>query len=201
VNHLTDWTRDELRQLAGKASADASAEALLYANRTYVPATASPAQLPDAVNWTAQGAVTPVKDQGSCGSCWSFGTTGTIEGQAFRQTGRLTPLSQQELMDCTWPMQNRACNGGEDTRSYRWLLENTGGAISTEASYGPYLNAAGWCHWEKATPGARINGYARSSYTSKLRPRYARWRVRASQHQRKQQQRQQQQQQRQHKPS
>jgi len=57
-------------------------------------------------------------------------------------------------------MQNRACNGGEDSRSYRWLLQNTGGAISTEASYGPYLNAAGWCHWEKATPGARINGYA-----------------------------------------
>ena len=105
VNHLTDWTRDELRTLAGKASADASAEALLYANRTYVPATASAAQLPESVNWTAQGAVTPVKDQGSCGSCWSFGTTGTIEGQAFRQTGRLTPLSQQELMDCTWPMQ------------------------------------------------------------------------------------------------
>jgi hypothetical protein len=187
VNHLADWTRDELRQLAGKASSTTD-EALLYANRTYVAATASAADLPDTVNWTAKGAVTPPKDQGSCGSCWSFGTTGTIEGQLFRQTGRLTALSEQELMDCTWPMQvpaatdaspppcvaadsntltvcvvptqNRACNGGEDSRSYRWLLENTGGAISSAASYGPYLNAAGWCHWEQATPGARINGCA-----------------------------------------
>ena len=57
--------------------------------------------LPDEVDWRAKGAVTPPKDQGTCGSCWSYGATGTTEGQLFLKTGVLTPLSQQNLMDCT----------------------------------------------------------------------------------------------------
>lgn len=159
VNHLADWTREEMRVLSGLAlgKPDENEDAK-FANYTHVPTLAID-QMPNDINWTALGAVTAVKDQGSCGSCWSFGTTGTIEGALFKKTGNLVRLSEQELMDCSWKFNNRACNGGEDGRSYRWMLNTTNGHISTEESYGPYMNAASWCHFERAKPGAQIDGY------------------------------------------
>lgn len=56
---------------------------------------------------------------GCARSCWSFGTTGTLEGQYFLQTGKLVQLSQQELVDCSWTFGNDACDGGEDFRAYQ----------------------------------------------------------------------------------
>ena len=61
---------------------------------------------PNALDWRLYGAVTPVKDQASCGSCWSFGTVGTLEGANFLQTGQLVRFSQQALMDCSWGFGN-----------------------------------------------------------------------------------------------
>lgn len=159
VNHLMDMTRDELKAMSqGRLKDAVPDETHKYADQVHVPSMRE-RELPESVNWTASGAVTRVKDQGSCGSCWSFGTTGTIEGQMFRKTGRLVRLSQQELMDCSWKYKNKACNGGTDSRSYRWMINTTGGTIATEDSYGPYLNAAGWCHWDKAERSSKITGY------------------------------------------
>ena len=89
----------------------------------------------------------PRKDQGTCGSCWSYGSTGTIEGQGQKTTGQLVSLSQQNLMDCTWLYGNNACDGGLDYLAFAWMLEKNNGQIATAESYGGYLNQDGFCHF------------------------------------------------------
>jgi len=98
------------------------------------------AKVGGSVDWRAKGAVTPVKDQGQCGSCWAFSTTGGIEGQWFLAGHKLTSLSEQDLVSCD--TVDQGCNGGLMDNAFEWLLSSRKGQIATEAAY-PYVSGGG----------------------------------------------------------
>lgn len=143
VNQLADKTPDELKALRGFRSSGVYNGGLPF---PYEVNSDTMADLPDSYDWRLEGAVTPVKDQSVCGSCWSFGTTGAIEGAWFLHNDQklLVRLSQQALVDCSWGYGNNGCDGGEDFRAYAWIKKM--GGIPTEESYGGYKGQDGFCH-------------------------------------------------------
>merc|ERR1719218_113218 len=108
-----------------------------------------------AIDWTTKGAVTPVKNQGQCGSCWAFSTTGGLEGAWELATGNLVSMSEQQFVDCS--KQNSGCNGGLMDTAFRFA---EGTAVATESSYA-YTARDGSCKssFTTAIPRGGVTGY------------------------------------------
>jgi len=110
------------------------------------------------VDWRTKNAVTPVKNQGSCGSCWSFATTGVIEGALSVSSGSLVSLSEQQMIDCSSNAKydNQGCNGGLMDNAYRYLLD--AGGLTTEALY-PYMSVQSKCPSRLPAFAAKITSF------------------------------------------
>jgi C1A family cysteine protease len=103
------------------------------------PIAEDPISNASSVNWVTAGGVTPVKNQGSCGSCWAFSTTGAMEGNYFAAHKRLMSFSEQQLVDCS--TRNNACNGGSMDLAFTFLAAN---AAVSEDNY-PYAGKKQTC--------------------------------------------------------
>merc|ERR1712093_772702 len=147
MNKFGDLTNAEFNKLFKGLAFDYSLHANKAAAEKAVPAPGLPADF----DWRQKGAATHVKNQGQCGSCWSFSTTGSTEGANFLKTGRLTSLSEQNLIDCSGSYGNNGCNGGLMDYAFEYIINNKG--IDTEASY-PYQTAQYSCQYNPANSGA-----------------------------------------------
>jgi len=138
VNQFADLTEDEFQIVAG----------LGHPIPTKTPEERNEVFLPvddttKSIDWRTQNAVTAVKNQGQCGSCWSFSSTGAIEGAVAVATGQLTPLSEKQLMDCSKSYGNNSCNGGLMDYAFQYVIAN--GGITSESNY-PYVASDGTCN-------------------------------------------------------
>ncbi|MQL71278.1 hypothetical protein Taro_003604 [Colocasia esculenta] len=125
-----------------------------------------PIILPSSVDWRKKGAVTPVKDQGTCGCCWAFSAVAAMEGINQIKTGKLVSLSVQELVDCDEGNGNEGCKGGLMTQAFQFAVRN--GGVTTESNY-PYTGTDGSCDKQRATnPVATIAGYKEVAENSEL---------------------------------
>jgi len=139
VNEFADLTGDEFRrQMTGLQARDNS---LLRTANNFGPHK-QVSDVAGAVDWRAKGAVTPVKNQQQCGSCWAFAAVGAMEGAHAVETGDLLSLSEQQLVDCSGPQGNEGCNGGLMDAAFQFVISNKG--ITDSAAY-PYTAQDGQC--------------------------------------------------------
>ena len=126
-NQFSDWSFAEYKAIMGYRRAEGSRKA---PTTLYTTANAS------SVNWVEAGAVTPVKDQGSCGSCWAFSSTGSLEGAHYVATGDLLSFSEQQLVDCAFlSYGNLACNGGLQDNAYNYLEDGHNMELESDYTY------------------------------------------------------------------
>lgn len=153
MNHYGDFLPHEFQGMMNGYRQDLKKSTPLLGAYYMTPANV---ELPKEVDWRTEGAVTPVKNQGHCGSCWSFSATGSLEGQHFRKTGKLVSLSEQNLIDCSTSYGNHGCNGGLMDFAFQYIKDNRG--IDTEESY-PYEAEDDDCRYNRRNRGASDVGF------------------------------------------
>jgi len=157
INHFSDMSEEEFRTT------------VLMSKRIEVPpmpkdfvASNTPAiGAPDTLDWRAKGAVTPVKNQEQCGSCWAFSATQAIESAwilAGKATNETVNLAPQQIVDCD--TTDAGCNGGDTPTAYEYVV--SAGGLESNDSY-PYTGQNGKCDFKKSEVVASITGYQKAT--------------------------------------
>merc|ERR1711968_122044 len=135
INQFADMTRQEFKKTMLTYQAERKT-----ANAVHI---FDESTIADSVDWVAKGAVTPVKNQGQCGSCWAFSTTGSVEGAYQIATGKLLSFSEQELVDCAGSYGNQGCNGGLMDDGFKYIEAKGDASESTSSKQSDTAIAAG----------------------------------------------------------
>lgn len=146
VNKFADQTEAEYKKMLGY-----SPLSMASSNATVLEEVGAPASR----DWRAEGAVTPVKNQGSCGSCWAFSSTGALEGLVKVKTGELQAFSEQQLVDCSHELESQGCEGGEMNGAFTYYKSNR---AMTEADY-PYAGVDQKCAYDATKGTILVSGY------------------------------------------
>jgi len=149
LNQHGDLTQHEMRRRKGLLGVDLSGAKKVHTFDAAV-------QTPDSIDWRTANLVSPIKDQGLCGSCWSFSTTGALEGAYAKKYNEMVILSQQFLVDCAWN-GNMGCDGGMQNLAYQYIQEV--GGIPSTVDYGEYKMINEMCHYNNKTPAAQVSGF------------------------------------------
>ncbi|XP_067468895.1 cathepsin S, ortholog 1 [Thunnus thynnus] len=139
MNHLADMTAEEVNEKLNGLKLE---EPVGSRNDTFKDL--SGLTLPKRVDWREEGLVSPVQNQGLCGSCWAFSSMGALEGQMKKRRGVLVPLSPQNLVDCSTFDGNRGCRGGYISKAFSYVIRNKG--VDSESFY-PYEHQNGKCRY------------------------------------------------------
>lgn len=152
LNKFADLTNHEFRTLF--AGSKIRHHRMLHGKKTNESGTFmyQHIRVPPSIDWRKKGAVTSVKDQGQCGSCWAFSTVVAVEGINQIKTKKLVSLSEQELIDCD-TSQNQGCNGGLMDLAFEFIQKN--GGLTTEDNY-PYTATDGSCDKKKLNSPTKV---------------------------------------------
>lgn len=152
VNQFTDLTPEEFK---GSFVGGMRPESLVgsYGCKSF---SSSASGAPTSVDWRLKGAVTSVKDQGQCGSCWTFSSTGAIEGSWAIATGKLVDLSEQQLVDCATGISygSHGCNGGQMDGAFKYVIDHGQCSASSYSYTSGTTLTSGTC--KSCTPVAKI---------------------------------------------
>lgn len=146
LNNFADWTWEEFQM--HRLGAAQNCSATLKGNHKLTNEA-----LPESKDWRDEGIVSAVKNQGHCGSCWTFSTTGSLEAAYAQAYGKNISLSEQQLVDCARAFNNFGCNGGLPSQAFQYIKYN--GGLDTEEAY-PYTAKDGECKFSSENVGIQV---------------------------------------------
>lgn len=145
MNKFADWTWEEFKSKMLGSAQNCSATRGNHVMSNNV--------LPSKVDWRDAGIVGPIKNQGGCGSCWTFSTTGSLEAAYAQAHGEYVSLSEQQLVDCAGQFNNFGCGGGLPSQAFEYIIYN--GGLDTEEAY-PYTHLDQECKFKASAVGAKV---------------------------------------------